>query len=88
MKVFILYHPNSEHDTQVNQYIREAKRVTGHDIELVSLETKEGAEKARLYDITRYPAVVATQESGEMLRVWQDELLPTISEVSAYLTDH
>lgn len=85
MKVFILYHPNSEHDTQVNQYVREAERVTGHKIETVSVDTPEGADKAKLYDVVRYPAVVATQDTGEMLQVWQDEMMPTISEVSAYL---
>ena len=86
MKVFILYHPNSEHGSQVESYIKEAERVTGHEIETMSVDTKEGAAKAELYGVVSYPAVVAVRENGEMLQVWQDEMLPTISEVSAYLT--
>ena len=88
MKVIILYHPNSEHDTRVNSYVREAKRVTGHDLELVSVDTPDGANKARVYDVTRYPAVLATRDSGELLQLWQDEMLPTISEVSAYMASN
>ena len=85
MKVFILYHPNSEHDTAVNQYLREVERVTGHKLEAVSVDTPEGADRAKLYDVVKYPAVVAVQHTGELLQLWQDEMLPTISEVSNYL---
>jgi len=85
MKVFILYRPDSEHDSRVQSFARELKRVTGHDLDLVSLDTPDGADQARLYDVTSYPAVIASRDSGELMQVWQDEMLPTISEVSAYL---
>ena len=84
MKVFVLYHPNSEHDSLVKGFSRELARVTGHELELVSLDTPEGANKAKLYDAVRYPTIIATRDSGELIQLWQDEMLPTISEVSAY----
>lgn len=40
---------------------------------------------ARLYDIVRYPAVLATRDNGEMLALWQGEQLPLMNEVAAYM---
>lgn len=40
---------------------------------------------ARLYDVTSYPAVLATRDSGEMLALWQGDQLPLMNEVAAYL---
>lgn len=40
---------------------------------------------ASLYDVTRYPAVLATREDGELLYLWQGEQLPLMNEVAAYL---
>lgn len=82
----MLYHPNSEQDSPVQAYARELKRVSGHDLQLVSLETPEGADKAQLYGVTNYPAVLAVRDNGELMQLWQDEMLPTISEVSGYFS--
>ena len=86
MKAFILYRPNSEHDTKVNDFVRDFTRFTQNDIDLVSLDTVEGADKARLYDITQYPAVVATDENGVLQRLWQGDL-PLINELSYFTHD-
>lgn len=86
MPVFVLYRPNSEHDSQIQAYAREAERVTGHKLSLISLNTPEGADKAKLYDAVRYPAIVATKDDGQLLMLWQDEMLPTINEVAAYFS--
>lgn len=86
MKIVILYHPNSEHARQVEQYARDFERAQNSGpIELVSLETKEGADMARLYDVVRYPAVLAIVKSDSVLmKLWQDEKLPLMSEVASY----
>ena len=86
MKVTVLYQPNSEHERRVLDYARDVKRTTGHELELVSLNSREGADQAKLYDATRYPAVLALRDNGQLLQLWQDELLPTINEVSAYFS--
>lgn len=70
----------------MQSYARELERVTGRKLELVSLETEQGADKAKLYDISNYPAVIAVRDDGELVQLWQSELLPTINEVSGYFS--
>lgn len=84
--IFVLYRPNTDHERAVLEYARDFQHETGHELELVSLDTKEGADRARLYDVTRYPAVVATANDGQMLALWQEDLLPLRNEVAGYLT--
>jgi hypothetical protein len=85
MKVVALYHPNSEGARIVEEYARDFEHQRGKKIELTSLETREGVALASLYDITRFPALVALRETGEMLAMWQGEQLPLMNEVAAYL---
>lgn len=84
MKVRILYHPNSDHARMVEEYAADFHRIKGEIIELLSLETREGADLARLYDIVRYPAVIATRDNGELLKHWEGSELPLMDEVAAY----
>lgn len=84
MKVRILYHPNSDHSRMVEVYANDFQRIKGGKIELLSLETREGADLARLYDIVRYPAVVATRDDGVLLKHWEGAELPLMDEVAAY----
>ncbi len=85
MKAVILYHPKSEFSRQVEEYVRDFERQKGKSLELISLETKEGADMAKLYDIVQYPAVLALKESGELLKDWQGSVLPLMNEVAGYL---
>lgn len=86
MKVTILYRPNSEWARTVETYAADFERQRGKKLDLVSLDTPEGADMARLYDATSYPAVIALRENGEMLNMWQGEHLPLMNEVAAYLS--
>ena len=85
MKATILYHPQSESARRVEEYVHDFERLHSTTIELVSLETKEGAELAKLYDIVQYPAVLAMRDDGELLQHWQGEQLPLMDEVVAQL---
>lgn len=85
MKAVILYRPNSEWARNVEEYAHDFERQRGKKIELVSLDEPAGADMARLYDITRYPAVLAMRDTGEMLALWQGEQLPLMNEVAAYI---
>jgi hypothetical protein len=85
MRTIILYHPNSEqvglaetfkHDYEARHY--------GFKIELVSLETIEGANVARTYDIVRYPAILVINTDGSFQQMWQDHPWPPIEEVFSY----
>jgi hypothetical protein len=85
MQAIMFYRPNSEHETMVTRYLRDLNRQTGHSITMVSVDTQDGVAQAELYDILRFPALVVVKDSGELIQSWQDELLPTINEVSGYL---
>lgn len=85
MKVLILYRPESEHARAVDEFTHEfERRHVGKKVELINLSTREGAAMASLYDIVRYPAILATTDDGQLLNFWQGEQLPLMNEVAAY----
>lgn len=87
MKICILYHPNSEFAGLSEDFKRDFEiRHPGQNIELVSLETVEGANIARLYDVVRYPAILVIAEGGGLQKLWQDRPWPPFDEVAAYVT--
>lgn len=84
MRVVILYHPQSDHARTVEDYSRDFSHQTGHSIELISLETSDGARMATTYDIVRYPAILILNDSGELMKSWQGPIMPLMDEVSFY----
>lgn len=87
MRAVILYHPQSDHVGLVDEYSRDFIRFKGRALELISLETIEGAEMAKLYDITRYPAILVIGPDGSLIQLWQNGLFPLMDELSAYIGD-
>jgi hypothetical protein len=85
MKVKVLYRDNTDHTRSVLTFQDEFERRTSEKVELVSLDTVEGSETARIYDITSYPAVLVTTDTGELQQLWQGEQLPLINDVRGYL---
>lgn len=85
MKAVILYRPQSEFSRMVEEYVRDFEKRTGKSIELLSLDAREGAAKAALYGIWKYPALIVTQDDGQLMKDWQGEQLPLMSEVTGYL---
>ena len=85
MRLVALYHPKSDHGGIVEDYAREYRaRHPDSKLEMVSLETPEGADMARLYDIVRYPAILIVAADGSLQKFWQGEQLPLINEVDYY----
>ena len=87
MKVVVLYHPKSDHGGLVEDYARDYHRFRGHDLELVSLETRDGAGMASRYDVTRYPAVLAIDQNGTLHKLWQEEHLPLMNDLDLYFQE-
>lgn len=85
MKIVALYHPNTEFAKMVEDYVRDYERKSGFTIDLISLETTDGANMAKLYDIVRYPALLALREDAQLIQSWQGEMLPLMSELDAAL---
>ena len=86
MKVLILYRPNSEHATLVETFVRDFQHQHdfGNKVELVSVDTRDGASTAALYDIWNFPSILAIGEGGRVMNVWQGEPLPLMDEVAGY----
>jgi len=87
MKVVVLYRSNSEHGRAVEQYVREFTSRTGKKLELKEIDTQEGADLAKLYDVTQYPAILALAEDGQLQKMWQGQQLPLINEVAGYVVE-
>jgi hypothetical protein len=87
MKVLILYRPNSEHATMVETFVRDFEHqhdLGSKSIELVSIDTRDGAATASLYDIWSFPAILALDIDGRVLNMWQGPTLPLMDEVAGY----
>lgn len=86
VKLLILYRPNSEHETEVQAYVRDFQRryEVGRKIEMVSMNTRDGAATASLYDVVAYPAILVLGDDGSMVSFWQGTPLPLMDEVAGY----
>jgi len=85
MKVVLLYRPNSEHSRKVEDFARDFTRFNrDRRLDLVSLDTREGAATAAIYDVMQYPAVLALSDDGGVLRNWQGDQLPLMNELAYY----
>lgn len=85
MKLQILYRPNSEHSRIVEEFIHNFKDKYGAiQVEILSLDTREGSSLASLYDIVQYPAMMVIQNDGTPQKIWQGEFLPLMDEVASY----
>lgn len=86
MKVAVLYRSNSEQERSVLNFERDYKHITGRPLSLLDVNTRDGWAMASLYDIVRYPAVLAIDTNGQLLQLWDGENLPLMNEVMYY--DH
>lgn len=85
MKVVILYRPNSEHGRRMEEFIRDYKlQHTDVKVEVINVDTREGAALASLYDVMQYPAILVLQTDGYAQKIWQGTDLPLMDEVTAY----
>jgi hypothetical protein len=52
----------------------------------MDVDSIQGVEKANLYDIVEYPAVLVSREDDSSLsNVWTGEPLPLMNELNGYL---
>lgn len=84
MKIYIVYHPRSDHARVVEEFAHDFERIKNKTVELLSLETREGAAMASLYDVVTYPAIIAVRDDGQLLKDWQGDTMPLMDEVAAY----
>ncbi len=51
----------------------------------MSIDTREGASTAALYDVMQFPSVLAIQDNGSLAKSWTGEHLPLVNDVAGYL---
>ncbi len=56
----------------------------GQKFEMVSINTRDGAATASLYDIVSYPAILVLGNDGSLVSFWQGMPLPLMDEVAGY----
>lgn len=84
MKVLVLYRPMSEHATATEEFLRNLERQHGLEVETIDIDSRDGQEKAKLYDIVQYPAILVVDDFGSVLNIWQGDQLPMIDDVTGY----
>lgn len=81
----ILYRPDSEHARSVETFVHDFKaRNPSVDMDLQNVDSREGVAMASLYDIMRFPAILALAGDGSVLKIWNEDTLPLMDEVASY----
>lgn len=81
----MVYKDESDHARAVTDFLRDFERQTGHKLETVDPESRDGADTCRAYDIVEYPSILALDDNGSLQNIWRGLPLPTISELSYYV---
>lgn len=85
MRVVVIYKDRTDYTRDVETFLGDFKRQTGHDLEVLDPESLPGIDFCQTYDIMSYPTLVAISDDGQMQNMWTGTPLPTISEVSYYV---
>jgi hypothetical protein len=85
MRVVVIYKDQSDYAREVSDYLRDFGRQTGHVLETLDPDSREGVGFCETYDIVEYPTIIAISSDGAMQNMWRGTPLPTISEVSYYV---
>ena len=86
MRVVVVYKDSQDYTRAVDSFLADFTRQTGVSLEALDPESTEGELFCRAYDIVEYPTVVAISSDGQMQNMWRGTTLPTISEVSYYVS--
>ena len=87
MKILVLYRPNSEQARPIEEFVRDLQgRGSRVAVQLMDVDSREGAEKAALYDILQFPAILVLRDDNTLQQLWLGDQLPLIDEVLGYAT--
>ncbi len=85
MKVLVFYRKGQETERLVEDFMRDYARLyPDSEITLVDVDTVEGSQQVELYDVVRYPTVIAARDDGGSLQRWDSGLMPLMNEVAYY----
>lgn len=86
MRVVIVTKDATDYARSVTEYLRDFEKQTGHQLETINPDTAAGSGFCQTYDIVEYPTMIAVDDSGRVQQLWRGLPLPTISEVSYYVS--
>lgn len=81
MRIVVVYREQSEHRAAVEAFIRDYKRRTDDEPEIINPDTRAGADFCRVYDVVEYPTILALGTDGSPYRIWRGAMLPTVDDV-------
>ena len=81
-----VYKDNMDYTRSIDTFMEDFARQTGRVLERLDPESREGELFCRTYDIVEYPTVIALSNDGQMQNMWTGSVMPTISEVSYYVS--
>lgn len=86
MRVIVIYRPNSEHARRVEEYIADFQRFhPGETIDVVDIDSIDGAHRAAVYGVMSYPAVLAMANDGQIQQQWEGvDKLPLMNDLAYY----
>lgn len=84
MKTVVIYKDSTDYSREVETFLNDFLRQTGHALVTLDPDSAEGASFCRTYDVVEYPSVVALSDDSQMQNMWRGLPLPTISELSYY----
>jgi len=60
------------------------KDYINYRLELINVNTRDGAATASLYEIMRFPSLLALTNDGQVVHQWEGDTMPMMNEVSYY----
>lgn len=85
MRVVVIYKNNTDSTRVTEDFLRDFKIQTGHQLEVVNPDDTGSVSFCETYDVTNYPTIIALSDDGQIQNSWSGLPLPTISEVSYYV---
>lgn len=86
MRTVVVTKENRDYSRMVDTFLDDFQRQTGKSLEVLDPDSLEGTSFCRTYDIVEYPTIVALDDSGQVQNTWSGVNLPTINEVSFYVS--
>lgn len=86
MKMLVIYRPKSEEASSVEMFIRDFQRAheeIGRRIEIINVDSRDGAADLSLYDIMSHPAIMILTDDGRLAASWVGKQMPLMDEVAA-----
>jgi hypothetical protein len=85
MRVVLVYKQAMDYSRQVDEYLHDFEKQTGHTLQIMDPESPEGVSFAKAHDLWEFPSVVALADDGSVLNTWKGLPLPLINELSYYV---